>query len=123
MRRLLKKQASAYMLLHSFITNNGYPIEFTARISSNRLYYSIIMLNQFSSSSFYDGESFEAAFDFYVEIMTALYSLTEAEKVSRKKQTFLDKAISLLNETAVNKYSDWHTLYHKAPLFLGMNDF
>ena len=123
MRRLLKKQASMYMLLHSFVTKNGYPIEFIARVSSNRLYYSIIMLNQFSSSSFYDGESFEAAFDFYIEIMTALYSLIEAEKVSKKKQTFLDKAIHLLDETAVNKYRHWHTPYHKAPLFLGMNDF
>lgn len=134
MKRLLSKNgrenkntkriitASYFTILHSFISRTGYPIEFLARIVSGKLMYSIVMYYEYESSSFYDGTSFEDAFDFYVEILSALKNITEAEKVKRYKKEFLSRASNLLLEAANYKVIERRHLYHKKPLFLGEND-
>ena len=98
MKRLIKK-ASYYVCLHSCIAKNGSPIEFIARIVSGRLQYSINMLHQYYSSSFYDGESFDDAFDLYTAIIAKLYSLTETEKLLNQKQLLLMRAKNMLKES------------------------
>ena len=66
MKRLVKKASGEYICLHSISTKSGEPIEFIARLSSNRLYFSIIQEHNFCSSSFYDGPDFEEAFSMYM---------------------------------------------------------
>ena len=121
MKRLIKK-ASYYVCLHSCIAKNGSPIEFIARIVSGRLQYSINMLHQYYSSSFYDGESFDDAFDLYTAIIAKLYSLTETEKLLNQKQLLLMRAKNMLKESAKHIYQQRNTLYFNQPLFLGINE-
>ena len=120
-KRKMRKSASYFFTLHSFISKLGDPVEFSVRILGNRLWYSVNVLYQFNTTSYYDGNSFETAFDFYVELANALYGITFAEKITKEKLTLLDKAKKLLNETAENKYRNQHTLYFKKPLFLGLS--
>lgn len=121
MRRLIKK-ASYFILLHSCIAKDGSPIEFSARILSNKLHYSIIILYQFHTSSFYDGNNFDDAFDLYITIISRLYSVTFAENLMKQKQTLLFKAQKLLKETADDIYHKRNTLYFTKPLFLGISE-
>ena len=121
MKRLIKK-ASYYMMLHSCTAKDGSPIEFSVRILANKLQYSIIILYQFHTSSFYDGNSFEDAFDLYITIVSRLYSVTFAEQLMKQKQTLLFKAQKLLKETANDIYHKQNTLYFTKPLFLGINE-
>ena len=121
MKRLIKK-ASYYIILHNCITKNGDPIEFYARVVSGKLRYSIVMEHQFHNSSFYDGESFEDAFDLYMTIIYKLYSVTKANQLMKQKQSFLFKAQKLLKEIADDIFRKRNTLYFNKPLFLGINE-
>lgn len=121
MKRLIKK-ASYYNILHSFRTNDGNIIEFSARILANKLQYSIIIIYQFNNASFYDGNSFEEAFDFYKDIAIAFKGVFLAEQIRKQKQIFLERAKKLLNEVSIDKYKNQHTLYFKKPLFLGISE-
>ena len=128
MKRLIKKSkrtitaASYSMTLHSFIANTGYPIELSVRILNNKLQYSIIMITQYSACSFYDGPSFNDAFDFYIDIVIALKNLVEAEKLKRNERDILARANSFLMQEANHKLIERNHLYYKKPLFLGTND-
>lgn len=121
MKRLIKK-ASFFITLHSCIAANGSPLEFVARILAGRLQYAIIMRHQFHDSSFYDGESFDDAFDLYVTIISRLYSATQAENLLKQKQLLINKAQKLVKETADSIYHKRNTLYFKKPLFLGISE-
>lgn len=121
MRRLIKR-ASYFVCLHSCVAKNGSPIEFIARILSGRLQYSIVMMHQFHDSSFYDGESFDDAFDLYVTIISRLYNVTQAENLLKQKYLLLNKAQKLVKETANHIYHQRNTLYFNKPLFLGINE-
>ena len=116
------KSASYFINLHSFVACNGEPVEFSVRILANRLQYSIIMLHQYCSSSFYDGNSFEDAFDFYIEIISALLSVTDAERVKKMKLILETKAKNLLMESASSSLQARNHLYFKKPLFLGISE-
>lgn len=121
MKRLVKL-ASYYITLHSFIGKTLEPVEFSARIVSNKIQYSIIVEHQFYNSSFYDGSSFEDAFEFYIDIVIAFKNVQYAEYVRRQKQRFLEKARRLLYEVTESKYREQHTPYFKKPLFLGLSE-
>ena len=120
MRRV--KTASYFITLHSFIPWTGYPVEFTARLLGGRLYYTITVMNLYSSSSLYDGDNFDDCFDLYVEVISAWKGITEAENVAKMKKDFEQKAKKLLLETAEYKVKERNHLYFKKPLFLGIND-
>lgn len=127
MKRLIKKSkktitASYSMTLHSFIANTGYPIDLSVRILNNKLQYSITMTTQYSSCSFYDGPSFDDAFDFYIDIVIALKNLAEAEKLKQNERDILARANNFLMQTANYKLIERNHLYYKKPLFLGIND-
>jgi len=121
MKRLIKK-ATYFMLLHSCRAKNGSPIELSARILSNRLQYSIIMMNQYSDTSFYDGESFDDAFDLYAFIVSRLCTTVQTENILKQKQLLFNKAQKLMKETANDLYRRRNTLYFKKPLFLGISE-
>jgi len=121
MKRLIKK-ASYYITLHSCVAKNGSPIEFLATLISGRLRYSIIMEHQFYNSSFYDGDSFDDAFDLYIAIIAKLYSATVTEQLIKQKQTLLFKAQALLKEAADDIFRKRNSLYFTKPLFLGINE-
>lgn len=124
MRRLakMKKKASYFIVLHSFVSNDGYYIEFSARILAGRLQYAITMDTEFNSVSFYDGTNFEDAFDFYKHIVLRKFNLSEAEKVNKNKQALLTKAEDLLLESANYTVMERNHLFKSKPLFLGFTD-
>ena len=123
MKRLVKKASGEYICLHSISTKSGEPIEFIARLSSNRLYFSIIQEHNFCSSSFYDGPDFEEAFSMYIDILLAFKDVLTAEQVSKHKPDFIYKANKLVVDTHDYKISQQKTPYQKQKLFIGNNDF
>ena len=123
MKRLVKTASGEYICLHSIRTKSGEPIEFIARLSSNRLYFSIIQEHKFCSSSFYDGPDFEEAFSMYIDILLAFKDVLTAEQVSKHKPDFIYKANRLVVDTHDYKISQQKTPYQKQKLFLGNNDF
>jgi hypothetical protein len=123
MKRLIKQASGEYICLHSINTKSGEPIEFIARLSSNKLYFSIIQEHDFCSSSFYDGPDFEEAFSMYIDILLAFKDILSAENVAKHKSDFIYRANKLIVDMHDYKLSQQHTPYQKQQLFLGNNDF
>ena len=121
MKRLIKK-ASYYITLHNCIAKDGSPIELIARIVAGRLRYSIVIECQYHNFSFYDGDSFDDAFDLYTAIIAKLYNVIIMEQVIKQKQTLLFKAKKLLKESAEDIFCKRNTLYFTKHLFLGINE-
>lgn len=123
-KRRLRKEAmnSHFIVLHSFISRFGYPVNFYARIVSNKLAYSVVTSYQFYDTSFYDGNDFNEAFNFYVEMVSAVLSISAAEEVKKQKSSFLDRAKYLLSETSEIKLKTWNTPYQVKKSYWGIAD-
>ena len=121
----LKKVASGRMFVYldSIQLLSGDSIEFTARISSNKVMFNISQYTDFSSSSYYDGNDFECAFDLYKEIVLAFKGIKAAEDLARKYRELEYRALHLIDEFNGSRIKEQKTLYHMQPLFLGNNDF
>ena len=120
----MRKQASYsyFITLHSFVSNQGNPIDFSARILGNRLHYAIVVSYPYSDASFYDGENFDEAVQYYVDMVSAFLSVSAAEKVAKMKGAFRDKARYLLEETSNEKMKAMNTPYQKKNSFLGLSE-
>lgn len=121
----MKREASTsslFMVLHSFIANNGFPVEFIARISSNKLMYTVLVTYQFNDASFYDGDNFDEAFKYYVETVSALLSVPAAEEVKRMKSSFLNKSKYLLSEMSEYRIQNRTTAVQKKKLYWGLSE-
>jgi hypothetical protein len=121
----LKKIASGRMFtyLDSFQLLSGDSIEFTARISSNKVMFNISQYTTFSSASYYDGNDFECAFDLYKELVLAFKGIKAAEELSNRYRELEYRAFHLIDEFNGSRIKEQKTLYHMQPLFLGNNDF
>lgn len=123
-KRQMQREAStaAFITLHSFITRQGYLIDFVARISSNRLMYSVIAHYQFNDASMLDDEDFDKVFRYYIEAISALSSITAAEGVKKMRQTFLDQANYLLSDISECRIRYNNTPVQKKKSFLGLSE-
>lgn len=121
-KRMKRTASSSFMTLHSFVTRDGYPVDFIARISSNRLVYTVLVSYQFNDASFYDGEDFDEAFKYYIETMSALLSIPEAEAAKKMKASFLDKAKYLLSELSEYRIMNRTNTVQKKKLYWGLSE-
>jgi hypothetical protein len=116
----IKRTAKVYtkptMELNGFITKGGLYYGLSVRLLNHKLMYSILCYDMFETSSLYDGEDFEEAFEFFCELAMALQGIHYAENIANEKRMVQEK-INKLVETSQDM-----SLKVK-PLFLGDSDF
>ena len=102
----------------SIVLNSGDYIEFNIVTINNSPWYEINHHSLFNISSYYQGNDFERAFNFYKEILLAFKGVRTCEEFSKRK----DEILKYIETEYNNKSNDDVSLKIKS-LFLGMNDF
>jgi len=101
----------------SIVTKCGDIITFYITVLNNKPYFRIIQDSNYSSSSYYDGDSLERAKQLYCDLLLVFRGIKAMEEFSRR---------DLSNEVnkVCNQNQNDNTYQLKcSPLFLGINDF
>lgn len=102
----------------SIVLNSGDYIEFNIVTINNSPWYEINHHSSFNISSYYQGNDFERAFNFYKEILLAFKGVKACEEFSKRK----DEILKQIEMEYKNNKTENVGLKMKS-LFLGMNDF
>lgn len=106
--------------IDSIITKNGDIIYFYMSIVNNKPWFRIVQVNQFSSFSFYDGDSLDNAKQIFCDLLLAFKGIKSMENFSRKD---LNKEINNIYKNNATKKDLNYMQLKMDPLFLGMSDF
>lgn len=118
----MSRLASSYVTtLSSIILGSGDIIGFDVKIVNNKPWYQVVHEHEFYTSNYYDGESFERAYELYEELLLAFKRLPEAENLRKSKNRFKDD-IAKLFQIKKKDIDNYYTM-KRAPLFLGVNGF
>ena len=114
--KMTRTASTKYMPLKWFCSKSGLSYSLNARKLANRIFYSIIVESEYDSSTLYDGEDYNDAFELFCELSIAIKGITFAEELAKAKEKLLNSSMSIIEDIPQDM-----TVKTK-PLFLGDSD-
>jgi hypothetical protein len=107
-------------VVDSLITKCGDVITFYITIVNNKPWFRIVQDSQYTSSSYYDGDSLERAKQIYCDLLLVFQGIKSMENFSKKDLT--NEVNKVCQENNNKREFNFNEL-KRDPLFLGINDF
>ena len=122
-KRLMSKTASFYYNVDSEMLNSGDVIGISSRSVNNKPWFQVYLDYGSSISSFYDGDSSEKAYQFYIELLLAFKGVKKAEQFKKNIPLFDKQIEKSFKNYSVSGFDDYyHNLTMKKPSFLGYSN-